>query len=39
MLLTQYHRKHIEHGNVYGLIASSTAKTISNTQITQKPIS
>ena len=32
-------KTHNRHGNVYGLIASSTAKTITNTEITQKPIS
>ena len=32
-------KTHNRHGNVYGLTASSTAKTINNTQITQKPIS
>ena len=32
-------KTHNRHGNVYGLIASSTAKTITNTGITQKPIS
>ena len=32
-------KTHSRHGNVYGLIASSTAKTITNTEITQKPIS
>ncbi len=31
-------KTHNKHGNVYGLTASSTPKTISNTQITQKPI-
>ena len=30
---------HSRHGNVYGLAASSTAKTINNAQISQKPIS
>ena len=30
---------HSRHGNVYGLVASSTAKTINNAQISQKPIS
>ena len=30
---------HNSHGNVYGLVASSTAKTINNAQITQKPLS
>ena len=32
-------KTHNRHGNVYGLTASSTAKTINNAQITQKPIS
>ena len=30
---------HSRHGNVYGLAASSIAKTINNAQISQKPIS
>ena len=30
---------HSRHGNVYGLAASSTAKTINNAQISQKPVS
>ena len=30
---------HNRHGNVYGLAASSTAKTINNAQISQKPVS
>ena len=30
---------HSRHGNVYGLVASSTAKTINNAQISQKPVS
>ena len=32
-------KAHSRHGNVYGLVASSTAKTINNAQITPKQIS
>ena len=31
--------RHSRHGNVYGLSASSTAKTINNAQISPKPVS
>ena len=38
-LTTISSKTHSRHGNVYGLTASSTPKTINTAQITQKPIS